>query len=206
MLVSNFTDTPKRLTKNQVIGHAIPFSLSLIHVLGLEPIPTPAKHGSKKSSLAAEIKSIDVMTRVNTAHVPNSLRERVRAILAKHSTLWDGSLGRISNTEHRIDLTPGTIQIRQHPYRSGSHECGFEHEEVKRMTADGVIRPSQSAWASPVVLAPKPGGGLRFCVDYRKLNERTKKDSATPPRVWMTASITSARRRCSTPWMQKAAN
>jgi hypothetical protein len=34
----------------------------------------------------------------------------------------------------------------------------------------GFIQPSSSPAASPVLFVKKPGGGLRFCVDYRELN------------------------------------
>ena len=40
----------------------------------------------------------------------------------------------------------------------------------------GFIRSSSSPAASPILFVRKPGGGLRFCVDYRKLNDITIKN------------------------------
>lgn len=47
-------------------------------------------------------------------------------------------------------------------------------EEMKNM---GVIEPSQSSWSSPIVLVKKKDESIRFCIDQRRLNDVTIKDS-----------------------------
>ena len=48
---------------------------------------------------------------------------------------------------------------------------------------NGFIRVSNSLAAAPVIFVKKPSGGLRFCVDYRRLNEISRKDSYPIPRI-----------------------
>ena len=56
-------------------------------------------------------------------------------------------------------------------------------ELTKEMLDQGVIQPSSSPWASPIVLVVKRDGSTRFCVDYRKVNAITKLDVYPLPRI-----------------------
>ena len=60
-------------------------------------------------------------------------------------------------------------------------------QEVKELLNDmlerEVIRPSNSPWSSPIVLVKKKDNTKRLCVDFRKVNEITKKDAFTIPRI-----------------------
>ena len=54
---------------------------------------------------------------------------------------------------------------------------------MKEMLEAGAIHPSQSPWCNAVVLVRKKDGGLHFCIDFHKLNVRTKKDSYPLPHI-----------------------
>lgn len=54
---------------------------------------------------------------------------------------------------------------------------------MEKLLENGQIRKSRSPWASRVVLALKQGEQLRFCIDYRRLNAVTVRDSYPLPRI-----------------------
>ena len=56
-------------------------------------------------------------------------------------------------------------------------------EHLQEMLDGGAIRPSQSPWCNAVVLVQKKDGGLWFCIDFRRLNAWTKKDSYPLPHM-----------------------
>jgi len=120
---------------------------------------------------------------VHTSNVPEGLRPRVISLLEKHGALWSGHLGSIKATEHRIELKPGSKPVWLNPYRTGPRTRELIKAQVDRTLKLEVTEPSQSEWASPVVLIPKPDGSPRFCIDYRQLNERTVRDSCPLPRM-----------------------
>ena len=56
-------------------------------------------------------------------------------------------------------------------------------EHIQEMLDRGAICPSQSPWCNVVVLVHKKDGGLWFCIDFCRLNSRTKKDAYPLPRM-----------------------
>ena len=94
----------------------------------------------------------------------------------------DGVLGRTNVVKHEI-LTGDSRPIKHAPRRVGPHQQEIIQAEVDKMLSAGVIAPSDSPWASPVVLVRKKDGTIRFCVDYRKLNAVTVKDAYPLPNI-----------------------
>ena len=56
-------------------------------------------------------------------------------------------------------------------------------EHIQEMLDGGAIRPSFSPWCNAVMLVRKKDGTLRFCIDFRQLNDRTEKDSYPMPKM-----------------------
>ena len=87
----------------------------------------------------------------------------------------DQDLGLLHSVKHRIDT--GEARPIKEPMRRTP--LGFEGEEEKHladMLRNGIVRPSFSSWASPPVLVRKKDGSVRWCIDYRRLNDVTLKD------------------------------
>ena len=93
----------------------------------------------------------------------------------------DDDLGNTPLLEHGIE-THGP-PLRQ-PYRRQNPAVRREEmTQVQQMLSSKVIRPSNSPWASPVVMVRKKDGSLQFCVDFRQLNAATIKDAHPLPKI-----------------------
>jgi len=108
--------------------------------------------------------------------VRGTLRDAVDDPLEDDKALWAGQLGKFDVTPHRIEVTPGARQRRAQPYRASHTSRDIIAKEVQRQRDPGVIEPSSAEWAFHVLLVPKPDGTMRFCVNYRRLNEVTVRD------------------------------
>eukprot|EP00923_Selenidium_pygospionis_P004728 GHVN01007816.1.p1 GENE.GHVN01007816.1~~GHVN01007816.1.p1 ORF type:complete len:363 (-),score=7.78 GHVN01007816.1:84-1172(-) len=111
--------------------------------------------------------------------------KRLQALLTRHNKLFPSPgthFEACEVVEHEIP-TGMAKPISQPPRRVAPMEREIINEQEQEMLNQGIIERSRSAWASPVVLAPKPGGKWRFCIDYRKLNNITAKDVYPLPRI-----------------------
>ena len=71
---------------------------------------------------------------------------------------------------HYISVEQNAKPSYKPPYKTGPHESSAIKKELDDLLASGLIQPSNSPWAAPVLLVKKPDGSLRFCIDYRGLN------------------------------------
>ncbi|GBN59107.1 Retrovirus-related Pol polyprotein from transposon 297 [Araneus ventricosus] len=112
-------------------------------------------------------------------------RTTVKELLQEFQNLFstsDSVVGRCNMTQHRIN-TGNHPPIKQYPRRLPLAKKEEAERLVKEMVDNGIIEESSGPWASPIMLVKKKDGSTRFCVDYRKLNEITIKDSYPLPRI-----------------------
>jgi hypothetical protein len=198
--VVNSSEKDRKLPKGMVLGLALPHPTGIVALTELDPKPLakPSPTGLQ-IALSPEKYAIGLdppplpdrpdvegtlwKSDLDLAHLTPQDVEKVLAMLTKHRTMWDGRLGQVHSTVHRIQLTPGAKPAYSQHYRAGAKAREAESAEIQRMLKAEVIEPATSEWASPVVLIPKPDGSMRFCIDYRRLNAVTVRDSYPLPRM-----------------------
>ena len=84
---------------------------------------------------------------------------------------------------HKIQLKEGAEPLFGPMYDMSRGELLVLREYLEENLGKGFIRASRSPAASPVIFVRKPGGGLRFCVDYRTLNAITVKNRYPIPLI-----------------------
>lgn len=84
---------------------------------------------------------------------------------------------------HRINLLPEHGPANVRPYKYPHHQKEEIERQVEELLKAGVIRPSLSAYSSPVILVKKKDKTWRMCVDYRALNKETIPDKYPIPIV-----------------------
>ncbi|VDI05008.1 Hypothetical predicted protein [Mytilus galloprovincialis] len=116
-----------------------------------------------------------------------SIKEKLAEVLQKNSMAFASSktvLGTCSLVKHRMN-TAGLAPIRQPSRRT---PAAFDNEDKKNLDEQlelEIIQPSKSAWASNVVLVRKKDNTVRWCLDFRKLNDLTIKNAYPLPRIDM---------------------
>ena len=136
----------------------------------------------------------------NGADLTGSQKDKFYTLLINYSSIFattDLELEKTNKLRHHIE-TGNATPIHQ----AVRCICPVPREEVcgllKQMQEKDVIQQSSSPWASPIVLVKKKDGTTRFCMDYCKLNNVTRKDAYPLPRIDSTLDTLSGSRWFST--------
>ena len=116
---------------------------------------------------------------------PEEQAEKARSLLKEYHDIFSlekRDMGHTNATKHKIVLKdPDTPPFKECFCRIPPPQLDKVREHLKLMLDAGVIWPSNSLWCNAIVLVRKKDGSLRFCIDFRKLNLLTVKDSHPLP-------------------------
>lgn len=130
-----------------------------------------------------DVWAVAVLANMEADTISDVLPPEIHTVLEKFSPFIAEPQGLPPHREydHAIALQPNAVPTNARPYRySPMHKDEIERQ-IKAMLKSGIIVPSMSPFASPVLLVLKKDGEWRFCIDYRRLNELTIKNTFPMP-------------------------
>ena len=177
VLMINMSEEEVVLPIGSLIGTLVPV-LSVSVARSMECVP---------STETAELPDyLEDIVRGSHTSLGDSGRQSLRDLLHKYEHVFPAPgepvTGRSKTVLHEIEIND-TRPVRCGPRRLAPAGLRREQDCVREMLSGGQIEPSDSPWASPVVLVTKKDGSTRFCVDYRRLNSLTVKDAYPLPRI-----------------------
>ena len=148
------------------------YSIGSLSDLGL---PTP-----EDSSVIASILKDEQI-----GNITPTKKEQFLQLVHKYKHLFaetNTELGYAHNCFHKVD-TGDAPPLFQTAYRRSPVANKIIQQEIDALLDGGLIVPSNSPWASPLLLIKKKDGSNRVVIDYWKLNAISKKDRYPLPRI-----------------------
>uniref|UniRef100_A0A8C7YJX3 Gypsy retrotransposon integrase-like protein 1 n=1 Tax=Oryzias sinensis TaxID=183150 RepID=A0A8C7YJX3_9TELE len=152
-IIADFVSTPQKFS-HDVYVPSVPTTKSLQPDFGDSPLSADWKE-----------------------RITNKLNE-IPEVFSQHEL----DFGRTDKVKHSIKLHDQTpFKHRPRPIHPQDIEAVRKH--LQDLLQAGVIRESESPFASPIVVVRKKNGDVRLCIDYRKLNLQTIKDAYALPKL-----------------------
>ena len=178
----NLHNHPIKIKKGQIYGHCSP----------IPEIPTVAAMQFSKShprtripqSTAEKRAWLDEQFHLTSSPIlksPHMVHEAMELLLHHYDTFSkDGTYGKTHLVQHEIHLTPGPPIREKFRPLNPVLEADLK-ETLAKWKRQDIIEESHSPWSFALVPVPKKNGKIRWATDYRKLNNRTIRDSIPLP-------------------------
>ena len=190
-VVTNLSATTRNLEQGDVLGQIVP--AEVVPPTSDEPsdpgLPLPRAFTVRVGEHQKETQETQREEKLRELLVKPDLPEQEAAtllhFLTSHHDMFSLEEGERGETDLiQMEIDTGDNPPKRQPARRMPFAVRPEvARQLSQMQNAGVIEPSRSPWASPVVLVRKRDGTHRFCVDYRALNSVTKPDRFPLPRI-----------------------
>lgn len=184
--LTNPTRTTQIMDAGETLGQVTEASVIWADEAGLSEVRMVSARKHSEQALAWERHRQEKLKEaIGELDLPSEEKKTLQSFLTRHHRafcLEEGERGETDLIRMEIDTGdahPRKQRVRRLPFALRQ----VVTQQLRDMQEHGVIQPSKSPWASPVVLVKKRDGTHRFCVDYRGLNAVTKPDSFPLPRM-----------------------
>ncbi|CAF4534805.1 unnamed protein product, partial [Rotaria magnacalcarata] len=172
--VANLTERTIIIYKNQPLATMTRLNQTQINMV---------QHGMISSTTKQTISTADNEVSLINTDLDKYQKEKIKQLIHKFPDVFNEQPERTKKLQHQINLVPDAQPVNSPPFRYAPTRKQIIEQNLNEMLDQGIISPSTSPWASPVILVPKKDGSLRFCIDNRKLNTVTIRDAYPLPRI-----------------------
>lgn len=160
---------------------------------------THEKINVDKGQLVGKIETVQIATEQPASPSPLSVEKQIHVghqLTAKQEAEFSELIKRFHDVFALTENDVGNTDVVQHtintgnvkPIRTAPRRLPHCHQQeaesqLEWLLENKIVRPSSSPWSSPIVLVKKKNGAMRMCVDYRRLNAVTTKDTFPLPRM-----------------------
>ena len=184
--VLNPTNSDVKIRAHKVVAKISSVQTEQIYSLD-DTGPSSSKtqnHSSSSPSASSSDLSFDFK---NSCLSPEE-KQKLLAFLQRNKSVFATSMDQLGCTpfyQHHIETIPGAKPIRSAPYRQAPKVRAEKKQDrqIAEFQKLGIVEPSTSNWASPVVMCFKKSGEMRMAIDYRKLNAVTVPQSFPLPHL-----------------------
>src|SRR5688572_27335863 len=122
------------------------------HVLQVQVLPS-----------TEELLHSQLVDKVQINNLSSDQANELLSVLLAFKHVFSSKAGKTTLVSHRIELLPGATPVRRSPYRVHPEKLKVINQEISALLSEGIIEESDSPWAAPIILVPKPDGSERLC-------------------------------------------
>ena len=186
----NDTKVDQVLRKGEVVGsvHSVSAAIPMMkpgNVLGKQPVNVQVVDVDTGVEEDVDAKDEEFPVKFDLSHLNEDQQRMMKDMLMEVKEVFsrsDSDIGDVKDCNMEIHLTDN-VPVKEAYRKIPRHMYSEVKNYIDDLISNGWVRESHSSYSSPIVCVRKKDGGMRLCIDYRRLNAKTIPDAQPIPRI-----------------------